>query len=91
MNAVLDYNIIYILLLNVGPDTSVGIAIRYGLDGPTIESRFGGEIFLHRPDRPWGPPSLLYNVYRVFTGVKAAGALCWPPPPFSVLRSQKGP
>ena len=26
----------------------------------------GGEIFHTRPDRPWGPPSLLYNGYRVF-------------------------
>jgi hypothetical protein len=25
-------------------------------------------------DRPWGPPSLLYNGYRVFPGGKAAGA-----------------
>jgi hypothetical protein len=33
----------------------------------------GGEIFLTRPDRPWGPPNLLYNVYQVFPGVKAAG------------------
>jgi hypothetical protein len=39
----------------------------------------GGEIFFTRPDRPWGPPSLLYNGYRVFTGGKAAGAWCWPP------------
>ena len=30
-----------------------------------------GEIFRTRPDRPWGPPSLLYNGYRVsFPGVK---------------------
>ena len=26
----------------------------------------GGEIFLTCPDRPWGPPSLLYNGHRVF-------------------------
>ena len=26
----------------------------------------GGEIFRTCPDRPWGPPSLLYNGYRVF-------------------------
>ena len=26
----------------------------------------GGEIFRTCPDRPWGPPSLLYNWYRVF-------------------------
>jgi hypothetical protein len=23
-------------------------------------------ILFFRPDRPWGPPSLLYNTYRVF-------------------------
>ena len=33
----------------------------------------GGEIFRNRPDRPWGPISLLYNGYRVFHGGKAAG------------------
>jgi len=25
-----------------------------------------GTRFSARPDRPWGPPSLLYNGYRVF-------------------------
>jgi len=33
-----------------------------------------GEIFRTRPDRPWGPPSPLYNGYRVFPKGKAAGA-----------------
>ena len=33
-----------------------------------------GEIFRTRPHRPWGPPSLLYNGYRVFPGGKMAGA-----------------
>jgi hypothetical protein len=28
----------------------------------------GGEIFRTCQDRPWGPPSLLYNGYRVFPG-----------------------
>ena len=28
------------------------------------------EIFRTCPDRPWGPPSLLYNGYRVFHGGK---------------------
>jgi len=41
----------------------------YVLDGPGIESR-GGEIFPTCPDRLWGPPSLLYNGYRVFSGGK---------------------
>jgi hypothetical protein len=43
--------------------------LSYGLDGPGIESRWGGEIFRTCPDRPWGPPSLLYK-YRVFPGGK---------------------
>ena len=30
----------------------------------------GGEIFCTCPDQPWGPPSLLYNGYRVFPGRK---------------------
>jgi len=28
----------------------------------------GGEVFRSRPDRPWGPPSLPYNGYRVSFG-----------------------
>ena len=60
-------------LYSVGRDISVGIATRYGLDGPGIE-HLGGEIFRTRPDRPWGPPSPLYNGYRVsFAGVKRPG------------------
>ena len=30
----------------------------------------GGEIFRTCPNRPWGPPSLLYHGYRVFPGGK---------------------
>jgi len=37
-------------------------------------NRGGGEIFRTRSDRPWSPPSLLYNGYRVFPAGKAAGA-----------------
>jgi hypothetical protein len=62
-------------------DSSVSIATRYGLEGPGIESRWG-EIFRTYPDRLRGPPSLLYNRYRLFPGVKAAGAWCWPLTPF---------
>jgi len=39
----------------------------YWLDGPGLESLWG-EIFRTSPDPPWGPPSLLYNEYRVFPG-----------------------
>jgi hypothetical protein len=55
-----------------GPGSSVGIATT----GWTVRgSNPGGdEIFCTRPNRPWGPPSLLYNGYRVFPGgVKRPG------------------
>ena len=54
-----------------------------------IESRWGGNIFRTRPDRPWGPPSRLCNGYRVFPGGKAAGAWRWPLTPFE-CRGQEG-
>jgi hypothetical protein len=57
---------------DVGRDSSVGIATVMGWTVQGSNSG-GGEIFRTRPDRPWGPPSLLYNGYRVFQGVKAAG------------------
>jgi hypothetical protein len=59
--------------INRSRDSVVGIATRYGLEGPGIESRWG-EIF--RTYRDWlrGPPSLLYNGYWVFPEAKAAGA-----------------
>ena len=56
-----------------GQDSSVVITTRYELDGPGIESRWSRD-FSPTPDRPWGPPSLLYNGYGVYPGVKAAGA-----------------
>ena len=43
--------------VNCGPGSSVGIVTDYGLDGPGSNTS-GDEIF-RRPDRPWGPPSLL--------------------------------
>ena len=49
-------------------------SLRAGRSGDRIP--VGGEIFRTRPDRPCGPPSFLYNGYRVFTGGKAAGAWC---------------
>jgi hypothetical protein len=57
-------------------DSSVSIVTGYKLDGSGIESRGGGEIFCPCPDRSWGPPSLLYNGYRVFPSGKADGAWC---------------
>ena len=51
--------------LYCGPGSSVSIATEYGLDGPGIESQWETR-FSARPDRPWDPPNLLYNGYRVF-------------------------
>jgi hypothetical protein len=62
-------------VLDCGPDSSVGIATDYRLDGPGSNPG-GGKIFHTRPDQPWGPPSLLYNGYWVFPRGKATGALC---------------
>jgi hypothetical protein len=52
-----------------GPGSVVGIATAYGLDGPGSNPG-GDEIFHTCPDRPRGPPILLYNGYRVFSGGK---------------------
>ena len=53
-------------------------SLRAGRSGDRIP--VGGEIFRTRPDQPWGPPSLLYNRYRVSPRGKADGAWRWPTP-----------
>jgi hypothetical protein len=59
-------------------DSSVGIAARYGLDGPVIESRWGRD-FPHPSRTALGPtqPPLQW-VPGLYRG-KAAGTWCWPP------------
>ena len=74
---------------NVGcRDSSVGIAARYGLDGPGIESRWGGARFsapvqtgpvAHPASCTMGTGSLL--------GVKRPGRGAGTQPPSSVPRS----
>ena len=49
----------------------------------------GGEIFRTCPDRPCVPPSLLYNGYRVFPGVKSGRGVTLTPHPLLVPRSWK--
>ena len=44
----------------------------------------GGEIFRTCPDRPRGPPSLLYNGYRVFPGVNSGRGVTLTPHPLLV-------
>jgi len=50
-----------------------GIATRYGLGGPGIESLWRRD-FRVSPDWSMGPSSFLYNAYRIILGRKAAGA-----------------
>jgi hypothetical protein len=76
-----EIEFIYALSTFMGRGSSVGIATRYGVDGPAIESRWGGEIFFTRTDRPCGPPTLLYKGYRVIPGGKTAEAWRRPPTP----------
>jgi hypothetical protein len=69
-----------------GPGSSVGIAteLRAGRSGDRIP--VGGEIFRTCPDRPWGPPGLLYSGYRVFPGGKVRpGRDADPSPPSSAV------
>jgi len=49
----------------------------------------GGEIFRTCPDRPWGPPSLLYNWYRVFPGGKVRPWSGVDHPPYLASRLKK--
>jgi hypothetical protein len=49
----------------------------------------GGEIFCTCPDRPWFPPSLLYNGYRVFPGGKERlGRDADPSPPSATVKKE---
>ena len=58
--------------------------LRAGRSGDRIP--VGGEIFRTCLDRPWGPPSLLYNGYRVFPGGKERpGRDADPLPPSSAV------
>lgn len=67
LNACIVWFYSYIFM---GRDSPVDMVTFYGLDGPGIKP-WWGKIFCARPDRPCGPPSLLYNMYRVcFLGIK---------------------
>jgi hypothetical protein len=62
---------------------------RLGLDVPGIKSRWC-EISRTCPDQPWGPPSLLYNGYRVFSGGKASRNVALTTHPHLAPRLKKG-
>ena len=65
----------YVLVVDIGRGSSVGIATRYGLDAPGIESRLGGARFSAPVQTGPGPhPAPQYIGYWVLTGGKAAGS-----------------
>ena len=64
-----------------GPGSSVVIATGFWLDGPMIESRWGAL---------GGPPSLLYNGYRVFPRCKERPGRDADPSPSSSAVVMKG-
>jgi len=57
----------------MGRDSSVGIATRYGLDGPGIEFRWGRD-FPHLSRRALGPTQPPMQWVQGLSGGKAAGA-----------------
>jgi hypothetical protein len=69
---VLEWTFTFTFCFTLGKNSSVGVVTHCGLDGPGIEF-WWGKIFHTHPDRPWSPPSLLYNGYRVFPGDKLLG------------------
>ena len=52
-------------------------SLRAGRSGDRIP--VGASFSAPVQTRPWGPPSLLHNGYRVFPEGKEAGAWSWPP------------
>jgi hypothetical protein len=74
-----------IYIWNCGPGSSVGIVTGWTVRG---SNSGGGEIFRTCPDRPWGPPSFLYNGYRVFPGDRKRPRRDAEPSPLLVQRSK---
>jgi hypothetical protein len=67
----------------VGRDISVGIATRYGLDGPVIESRWGATFSAPVQTGPWAHPASCKVRTGSLSGGKAAGAWSRTPTPSS--------
>jgi hypothetical protein len=64
----LRYILVIFTALVQSRESAVGIATGYGLDEQDVGVRvpMGARIFTspYRPDRLWGPPSLLSNGYK---------------------------
>ena len=84
--SLLNYRKIYFNTLLPPPPrdrySSVGVATRYGLEGPGIEFRWGRDS-PHPLERPWAHPAFCKTGTGFFPGSKAARAWRWTPTPFS--------
>ena len=67
----------------MGRDSSVGIATRYGLDGPGIESRWGARFSVPVQTNPGAHPASYRMGTGSFLGVKRPGHGNDYPPPSS--------
>ena len=73
-------------LYRIGPGNPVCTATYYGTvrDRIPVRTRFSV-----RPDRPWGPSSVLYNGYRVFPGGRGGRGVGLTPHPHLVQKVLK--
>ena len=71
-----------------GRDSSVGIATRYGLDGPGIESRWKASFSAAVQTGPGAHPASCTMGTGSFPGVNQPGRGADPPPPSSVPNSK---
>ena len=80
------------MIHQTGQDSSIGIATRYVLDGPRIESRWGARFSASVQTGPGTHPAsyTMYNGYRVFPGGKQAGYGIDHPPPSSAEVKERG-
>jgi len=71
--------------VNMGRDSVVGIATRYGLNGPGVESRWGGGARLAASvtTGPGAHPAIYTKCTRSFPGVKRSRRGVDHPPPSS--------
>jgi len=83
------YIYIFIYLFIMGRDNSVGIATRYGLDGPGIESRWGPRFSATVQTGCGAHPASYTMGVRSFPGVKRPRRGVDHPPPSSAKVKEK--
>ena len=69
--------------------SSVGIATRYGLDGPGIESRWGRHFPASVQTVPGAHPAFYIMSTGSFPGIKRSGRGVGRPPPSSVVVKER--